>query len=59
MRRSTLDMLSKEFQSTSRDEERTINKDYVVSGEIPKALGSSLADQIRNRNNAIRNKITY
>ncbi|BBF43931.1 hypothetical protein lbkm_2619 [Lachnospiraceae bacterium KM106-2] len=60
MNRSILETLKLTFETPNEHNIKTsIKKEYIVDGGIPKALGNSFVDQIRNNNDILRNKITY
>ncbi|MDO5293045.1 MAG: hypothetical protein Q4F05_09875 [bacterium] len=58
MRVTTFDRLSQAYSKANK-EEVSIKREYIVSGKVPKALGNSLAEQIRSSNNDIRTKAYF
>lgn len=56
MRKSTLETLRMRFEISGEESNSGIREEYVVNGDVPKVLGNSLAEQIRNSNNTIRKK---
>lgn len=59
MGKSTLEMLKEKFGDLDESQHSGLEQKYVVSGDMPKALGPSLAEQIRDSNNSLRKKFTY